>query len=396
MNLDNSDPKAGKVPTVQIDLCFDVSEVDVVDANGKSVVSPDRPDTGWIRFLVSNYEWDADPDGGMASRLQPGHRAHAMRRLVARVVVTSLAVAGLLALAPGPAYADTGLPGHGPRDRCLPDLGRGAGHSRRPGRSGDDGPKDTGTGAACYWDGTDQGITKPPPGPVPCSSEYGYWSNGYNCYISLLDPQPPAGDPNWQGHEPGDGAVYNCYQPQTDLLIWIWSPTRHRTPGPGRRRARSRRSPSSRWTSGRSTSASRPSLARTASASSACRCGCGQPTPTATRSDRSPSRPPPVASRSPRRRGFTRSPGTWETAPRSSARRPARRTRRRTASRSRPTAGTSTRSPARPSRAGSTPSPRPRTGSSPGTGAGQTGTIRLNGLTRSVAIAVGEAQVLVQ
>ena len=30
-------------------------------------------------------------------------------------------------------------------------------------------------------------------------------------------------DPNWQGHEPGDGAVYNCYQPQTDLLIWIWS-----------------------------------------------------------------------------------------------------------------------------------------------------------------------------
>ena len=29
-------------------------------------------------------------------------------------------------------------------------------------------------------------------------------------------------------------------------------------------------------------------------------------------------------------------------------------------------------------------------------GAGQTGTIRLNGLTRSVAIAVGEAQVLVQ
>ena len=57
--------------------------------------------------------------------------------------------------------------------------------------------------------------------PVP--REYGYWSNGYRCYISLLDPQPPAGDPSWQGHEPGDGAVYNCYQPQTDLLIWIWS-----------------------------------------------------------------------------------------------------------------------------------------------------------------------------
>jgi hypothetical protein len=64
VNLDNSDPKAGKVPTVQIDLCFDVSQVDVIDANGKSVISPDRPDTGWIQFLVSNYQWDTDPDGG--------------------------------------------------------------------------------------------------------------------------------------------------------------------------------------------------------------------------------------------------------------------------------------------------------------------------------------------
>jgi hypothetical protein len=64
VNLDNSNPKAGKVPTVQIDLCFDVSKVDVVDADGKSVISPDRPDTGWIQFLVSNYEWETDPDAG--------------------------------------------------------------------------------------------------------------------------------------------------------------------------------------------------------------------------------------------------------------------------------------------------------------------------------------------
>ena len=64
VNLDTSDPEAGKVPTVQIDLCFDVTHVDVVDAKGKSVVKPDRPDTGWIRFLVSNYEWDKHPNGG--------------------------------------------------------------------------------------------------------------------------------------------------------------------------------------------------------------------------------------------------------------------------------------------------------------------------------------------
>jgi hypothetical protein len=64
VNLDHSDPKAGKVPMVQIDVCFDVSGVDVLDQDGNSVVSPDRPDTGWIRYSVVNYEWDSDPDGG--------------------------------------------------------------------------------------------------------------------------------------------------------------------------------------------------------------------------------------------------------------------------------------------------------------------------------------------
>lgn len=64
VNLDNSDPKAGKVPTVQIDVCLDVSGVDVIDKDGKSVITPDRPDTGWIQYLVSNYQWDTDPDGG--------------------------------------------------------------------------------------------------------------------------------------------------------------------------------------------------------------------------------------------------------------------------------------------------------------------------------------------
>lgn len=146
-----------------------------------------------------------------------------MRSLVARVVVTSLAVAGLLVHAQAPSNADTVCQVTDPETGVCLIYVEVPGTPGDPGDGGDDGPKDTGGGAACFWDGSDQGITKPPPGPVPCSTEYGYWSNGYRCYISLLDPQPPAGDPNWQGHEPGDGAVYNCYQPQTDLLIWIWS-----------------------------------------------------------------------------------------------------------------------------------------------------------------------------
>jgi len=64
VNLDNSDPDAGHVPTVQVDVCFDVSDVDVVDDNGDSVVSSERPNTGWIRHTVSNYSWDTDPEDG--------------------------------------------------------------------------------------------------------------------------------------------------------------------------------------------------------------------------------------------------------------------------------------------------------------------------------------------
>jgi hypothetical protein len=64
VNLDNSDPKAGRVPTVVMDVCWDVSRVDVLDKSGKSVVSPDRPDTGWTRYTVANYDYAADPTGG--------------------------------------------------------------------------------------------------------------------------------------------------------------------------------------------------------------------------------------------------------------------------------------------------------------------------------------------
>jgi hypothetical protein len=146
-----------------------------------------------------------------------------MRRLVARALGILLATAGLTTLVQAPSQADTECQRTNPvTGLCLITV-EVPGNPGEPGTPGDDGPKDTGTGSACWWDGSAQGISKPPPGPVPCSSPDGYWSNGYRCYISLAKPQPPAGDPNWQGHEPGDGAVYNCYQPQTGLLVLIWS-----------------------------------------------------------------------------------------------------------------------------------------------------------------------------
>jgi len=64
VNLDNSAPAAGKVPTVVVDVCWDVSKVDVLDKSGKSIVSASRPDMGWTRYTVANYHYAADPSGG--------------------------------------------------------------------------------------------------------------------------------------------------------------------------------------------------------------------------------------------------------------------------------------------------------------------------------------------
>lgn len=146
-----------------------------------------------------------------------------MRGLLTRLGLILVAACGLVATGHGAAFADTTCQQTNPATgQCLIWVEAPA-KPDDAGPTDSDAPKDTGKGTSCYWDGTHQGISKPPPGPVPCTSKAGYWSNAYNCYIGTVDPQPPAGDPSWKGHEPGDGAVYNCYQPQTDLLIAIWS-----------------------------------------------------------------------------------------------------------------------------------------------------------------------------
>lgn len=54
--------------------------------------------------------------------------------------------------------------------------------------------------------------------PVPCESGGGVFSNDLGCYLHLADPQPPAGDPAWEGHDPATGAVYDCISPLTTAL----------------------------------------------------------------------------------------------------------------------------------------------------------------------------------
>lgn len=52
VNLGGSSAGGGPGASVQVDVCWDVSAVDIVDDKGMSVVSPDRPDSGWIRYTV--------------------------------------------------------------------------------------------------------------------------------------------------------------------------------------------------------------------------------------------------------------------------------------------------------------------------------------------------------
>lgn len=64
VSLDNSDPDAGKVPTVVIDVCIDIRDVDLVDSDGVSVADPDRPATVWDRHHVANYSWSDNLESG--------------------------------------------------------------------------------------------------------------------------------------------------------------------------------------------------------------------------------------------------------------------------------------------------------------------------------------------
>jgi hypothetical protein len=64
VSLDNSDPDAGRVPTVVVDVCIDIRDVDVLDSDGNSLAAENKPETAWDRHHVANYEWDKNPDDG--------------------------------------------------------------------------------------------------------------------------------------------------------------------------------------------------------------------------------------------------------------------------------------------------------------------------------------------
>jgi hypothetical protein len=116
-----------------------------------------------------------------------------VRRLLTFAVTLAALAGGLVGLMSLPAYGDTVCGQTDPATgECLIwiEVPGNPGNPGDPGEPGDDGPKDTGSGAACYWDGTDQGITKPPPGPVPCSSQFGDSSGSCGSQEQVEDRKP--------------------------------------------------------------------------------------------------------------------------------------------------------------------------------------------------------------
>lgn len=47
--------------------------------------------------------------------------------------------------------------------------------------------------------------------PLPCTEpNAGVWFDPPGCYAFMLEPQPAAGDPLWEGHDPSEGSVWGC------------------------------------------------------------------------------------------------------------------------------------------------------------------------------------------
>ncbi|MCF4123717.1 hypothetical protein L1785_22410 [Antribacter sp. KLBMP9083] len=164
-----------------------------------------------------------------------------MRRAVRFSLCLALAVAGLFGMC-SPAIATDG-PDVGGECRIV-DLRSGtcSVHVSVPGGEGapdtdgipvgyggsDGGSADSEDGSPCFFEAPAH-VWLGPWGQhgVDCVSEYGTWAQDLGCYLSPMDPQPPAGDPAWAGHEPGDGAVYECVNPlapNLNQVVWLATP----------------------------------------------------------------------------------------------------------------------------------------------------------------------------
>lgn len=85
------------------------------------------------------------------------------------------------------------------------------GHSAQSGQA--DVVDQGGSVAACVNDVTQEDI--------PCESLDGYWVNDRQCYVKLMEPQPPHGHALWQGNTAG--AIYQCSYLFAVMPLVFWS-----------------------------------------------------------------------------------------------------------------------------------------------------------------------------
>lgn len=128
----------------------------------------------------------------------------ALRATVVAILVSGFIAVGSAIWAPL-AVADPPVcpPGENPSEVpggwiCIPATTPGDPGDTDPGDDGGDG----GTTPAGCFDGDKQ---------VPCNDEYGgIWDAGHRCYAFQVQPEPQAGSPLWEGHDPSEGSVWSC------------------------------------------------------------------------------------------------------------------------------------------------------------------------------------------
>lgn len=150
--------------------------------------------------------------------LSPSAARRVGRVLASSVLALMTVLVMLVSLQTSSATADECVPSTLPDGVVIP-CGGGAGEGGDGGEGGGGGPAG-GEPRTCRYLAEE----------ISCSSSYGSWIG--RCYVRTADPQPPAGDPAWEGNT--DGAVlectpYPCAQSGGDLAdcaghSFYWSP----------------------------------------------------------------------------------------------------------------------------------------------------------------------------
>ncbi|GGM67039.1 hypothetical protein GCM10011608_60430 [Micromonospora sonchi] len=134
-----------------------------------------------------------------------------LTRVLRAVAVSGAAVILVVGLAGAPARADHWV---------CPPIGDCYVEVEDPGGGGADIPPGAGEGGGSQ-ECTSEGVA------VPCwQAGWGHLNPADGCYYILESPQPAAGDPAWEGREPGEGSVYRqrCYGDPIGALVWRADP----------------------------------------------------------------------------------------------------------------------------------------------------------------------------